>query len=219
MQALFAYRGRQLPSEEIAERACQIEIDRCGKRIGKQDQYIAALGGIRDMRFGPGDRVVAGEVELPAPQRRLLQEQIMLFFTGVTRSADTILSEQCDNVASTLPQLDFLRDLAGVAVQRLRDGDVDAVGTALRQGWDAKRKLASGVSNEQIDVAVERAMESGATGAKVTGAGGGGFLLVICPIEHQHAVRRSLAEMRELPIKLDRLGSRVVLNAVRDIWT
>ncbi len=219
LQALFAYRGRQLPSEEIAERACQIEIDRCGKRIGKQDQYIAALGGIRDMRFGPGDRVVAGEVELPAPQRRLLQEQIMLFFTGVTRSADTILSEQCDNVASTLPQLDFLRDLAGVAVERLRDGDVDAVGTALRQGWEAKRKLASGVSNEQIDVAVERAMESGATGAKVTGAGGGGFLLVICPIEHQHAVRRSLAEMRELPIKLDRLGSRVVLNAVRDIWT
>jgi D-glycero-alpha-D-manno-heptose-7-phosphate kinase len=219
LQALFAYQGRQLPSEEIAERACQIEIDRCGKRIGKQDQYIAALGGIRDMRFGPGDRVVAGEVELPAPQRRLLQEQIMLFFTGVTRSADTILSEQCDNVASTLPQLDFLRDLAGVAVERLRDGDVDAVGTALRQGWEAKRRLASGVSNEQIDVAVERAMESGATGAKVTGAGGGGFLLVICPIEHQHAVRRSLAEMRELPIKLDRLGSRVVLNAVRDIWT
>jgi D-glycero-alpha-D-manno-heptose-7-phosphate kinase len=219
LQALFAYQGRQLPGEEIAERACQIEIDRCGKRIGKQDQYIAALGGIRDIRFGPGDRVVASELALAPAQRRMLQEQIMLFFTGVTRSADTILREQCDNVASTLSQLDFLRDLAGVAVERLYDGDVDAVGTALRQGWEAKRKLASGVSNDQIDVAVERALESGATGAKVTGAGGGGFLLVICPIEHQRAVRRSLAEMRELPVKLDRLGSRVVLNAVRDIWT
>jgi D-glycero-alpha-D-manno-heptose-7-phosphate kinase len=219
LQALFAYQGRQLPGEEIAERACQIEIDRCGKRIGKQDQYIAALGGIRDIRFGPGERVVASELALSAAQRRMLQEQIMLFFTGVTRSADTILREQCDNVASTLSQFDFLRDLAGVAVERLYDGDVDAVGHALRQGWEAKRKLASGVSNDQIDVAVERALESGATGAKVTGAGGGGFLLVICPIEHQRAVRRGLAEMRELPVKLDRLGSRVVLNAVRDIWT
>jgi D-glycero-alpha-D-manno-heptose-7-phosphate kinase len=219
LQALFAYRGRQLPGEELAERSCEIEIERCGKRIGKQDQYIAALGGIRDIRFGPGDRVVAEEVELDMVQRRFLQEQIMLFYTGVTRSADVILREQSANVASTLPQLDFLRDLAGEAVEHLRRGDIDAVGKALRQGWEAKRMLASGVSNDTIDEAVERALAAGATGAKLTGAGGGGFLLAICPIENQHSVRHGLAEMRELPVKLDRLGSRVVLNAVRDIWT
>jgi D-glycero-alpha-D-manno-heptose-7-phosphate kinase len=219
LQALFAYQGRQLHGEEIAERACEIEIERCGKRIGKQDQYIAALGGIRDIRFGPGEDVVAEEVELSPVQRRSIQEQVMLFYTGVTRSADKILSEQCDNVSSTLPQLHFLRDLAGIAADRLRGGDVDAVGAALREGWEAKRKLASGVSNGQIDLAVERALCAGATGAKVTGAGGGGFLLVICPMEHKGAVRRSLGEMRELPVKLDRLGSRVVLNAQRDIWT
>ena len=95
---------------------------------------------------------------------------------------------------------------------------MDAIGPALRESWEAKRKLASGVSNGQIDNAVERALEAGASGAKLTGAGGGGFLLVICPMERQRAVRRSLADMRELPVKLDRLGSRVVLNVLRDIW-
>ncbi len=220
LHALFAYRGRQVTAEELADRACTIEIDRCGKPIGKQDQYIAAFGGIRDIRFGPGDQVVAEEIELSAVERRDLQRNILLFYTGVTRSADTILSEQTANIKATRPQLDLLRDLAGVAVDGLRCGDVDAVGTAMREGWEAKRKLASGVSNDQVDAAVTRALDAGASGAKLTGAGGGGFLLVICPAERQRAVRQCLTDldMRELPVKLDRQGSRIVLNVMRDIW-
>jgi D-glycero-alpha-D-manno-heptose-7-phosphate kinase len=218
LHALFAYQGRQMSAEELAERACSIEIDHCGKPIGKQDQYIAALGGIRDMRFGPGDEVVAEELKLGAADRRALQQQIMLFYTGITRSANTILAEQNANVAATLPQLDLLRDLAGIAAERLRDGDVDAIGPVMRESWEAKRKLASGVSNGEIDQAISRALEAGASGVKLTGAGGGGFLLVICPVERQRAVRQSLADMRELPVKLDPLGSRVVLNVLRDIW-
>ena len=219
LHTLFAYQGRQVTAEELAERACMIEIERCGKPIGKQDQYIAAFGGIRDIRFGPGDEVIAEELGLSAAQRRALQQQIMLFYTGITRSADPILAEQNANIEVTRPQLDQLCDLAGLAVERLRSGDVDAVGTAMREGWEVKRKLASGVSNDQIDVAVSRALDAGASGAKLTGAGGGGFLLVICPMERQQAVRQSLADMRELPVKLDRLGSRVVLNVLRDIWS
>jgi D-glycero-alpha-D-manno-heptose-7-phosphate kinase len=218
LHALFAYQGHQVSAEELAERACTIEIERCGKPIGKQDQYIAALGGIRDIRFGPGDEVVAEELGLCAVDRRALQHQIMLFYTGITRSADTILAEQNANIEATRPQLDLLRDLAGFAAARLRRGDVDAIGPALRESWEAKRKLASGVSNDQIDRAVTRALDAGASGAKLTGAGGGGFLLVICPVERQRAVRRSLSDMRELPVKLDHLGSRVVLNVLRDIW-
>ncbi len=218
LHALFAYQGRQVSAEELAKRACVIEIERCGKPIGKQDQYIAALGGIRDIRFGPGDEVVAEEVALSPAERRVLQRQVMLFYTGVTRSANSILAEQNANIASTLPQLHILRDLAGFAVDRLRNGDVDAIGTAVRESWEVKRKLASGVSNDRIDVAVSRALDAGASGAKLTGAGGGGFLLVICPVERQHAVRQSLADMQELPVKLDRLGSRIVLNVLRDIW-
>ena len=219
LQALFAYQGRQVSAEELAERACTIEIERCRKPIGKQDQYIAALGGIRDIRFGPGDEVEARELGLSAAGRRALQQQIMLFYTGVTRSADSILVEQRSNIESTRPQLDLLRDLAGFAAERLRNGDVDAIGPAMRESWEAKRKLATGVSNEEVDAAVTRALEAGASGAKLTGAGGGGFLLVICPMERQRAVRENLAGMRELPIKLDHLGSRVVLNVLRDIWS
>jgi D-glycero-alpha-D-manno-heptose-7-phosphate kinase len=219
LHALFAYQGRQVTPEELAERACTIEIERCGKPIGKQDQYIAAFGGIRDIRFGPGEEVAAEEVELGVADRWALQRQIMLFYTGITRSADTILAEQNANIDATRPQLSLLRDLAGFAAERLRSGDVDAIGPAMRESWEAKRKLASGVSNGHIDDAINRALEAGASGAKLTGAGGGGFLLVICPVEQQRAVRQSLADMRELPVKLDRLGSRVVLNVLRDIWS
>jgi D-glycero-alpha-D-manno-heptose-7-phosphate kinase len=219
LHALFAYRGVQMGAGELAERACTIEIERCGKPIGKQDQYIAAFGGIRDIRFGPGDEVVAEELGLSAAGRRALQQQIMLFYTGITRSANPILAEQNANVKATQPQLDLLRDLAGFAADRLREGDVDGVGAAVRESWEAKRKLASGVSTDRIDQAVTRALNAGASGAKLTGAGGGGFLLVICPAERQRAVRESLADMREFPIGLDRLGSRVVLNVLRDIWS
>ena len=219
LHALSAYQGRQVSAKELAEWACTIEIDRCGKPIGKQDQYIAAFGGIRDIRFGPGDEVVAGDVGLSTADRRALQQQILLFYTGITRSADPILTEQNANVEATRPQLDLLRDLAGFAAERLREGDVDAIGPAVRESWEAKRKLASGVSNDQIDGAVGQALDAGATGVKLTGAGGGGFLLVICPIERQRTVRESLAEMQEFPVKLDHLGSRIVLNVVRDIWS
>jgi D-glycero-alpha-D-manno-heptose-7-phosphate kinase len=219
LQALSAYQGRQVPARELAEWACTIEIERCGKPIGKQDQYIAAFGGVRDLRFGPGDEVEAGDVSLSVADWRALQQQIMLFYTGVTRSADPILAEQNDNIEATRPQLDLLRDLAGIAVGRLRDGDVDAIGPAVRESWEAKRKLATGVSNGRIDQAVTQALAAGASGVKLTGAGGGGFLLVICPIERQRAVRESLADMKEFPVKLDRLGSRIVLNMHRDIWS
>lgn len=219
LHALFAYQGKQMSAEELAERACAIEIDRCRKPIGKQDQYAAAFGGIRDIHFGPGDRVSVDEVCLPSPLRRRLQGELLLFFTGITRNADTILGEQTANVDDRLPQLDQLRDLAGEAADGLRSGDLSALGTALCKSWQAKRMLAAGVSNTQIDKAVEAALESGASGAKVTGAGGGGFLLVTCPVEQQRAVRDRLATMKELPIKLEPLGSRVIFNVHRDIWS
>jgi D-glycero-alpha-D-manno-heptose-7-phosphate kinase len=219
LHALFAYQGRQVTAEELAERACAIEIDRCRKPIGKQDQYAAAFGGICDIHFGPGDAVRVDRLELTPPARRHVQDELLLFFTGITRKADSILGEQTANIADRLPQLTQLRDLAGEAAAGLRDGDVDALGAALAKSWAAKRELASGVSNSQIDDAVEAALAAGATGAKVTGAGGGGFLLVVCPLESQRAVRERLAHMRELPIKIEPYGSRVILNVHHDIWS
>jgi D-glycero-alpha-D-manno-heptose-7-phosphate kinase len=218
LHALFAYRGRQVTAQELAEFACTIEIDRCRKPIGKQDQYAAAYGGICDLRFGPGDRVDVGQITLSPHMRRLLSSELLLFYTGITRSANVILDEQSANTADRMPQLAQLRDLAGEAADGLRDGEVEAVGIAMNKSWGVKRTLASGVSNSQIDQAVEAALAVGATGAKVTGAGGGGFLLVVCPLERQRAVRDALADMRELPISIDPSGSRVVFNVHRDIW-
>ncbi|WP_028849190.1 GHMP kinase [Thermocrispum municipale] len=218
LQALFAYRGRQVSAEELAERACAIEIDRCRKPIGKQDQYAAAFGGLNDIRFGPGDQVRLDPVTMPPAARRRLQDELLLFFTGSTRSATTILAEQNANTTEKIPQLQQLRDLAGEAADGLRAGHVEALGAALSKGWEAKRTLASGVSNATIDAAVESALAAGATGAKVTGAGGGGFLLVTCPVERQNAVRDRLSGMRELPIKLEPVGSRVIFNVHHDIW-
>ncbi len=219
LHALFAYRGRQVTAEELAERACTIEIDRCRKPIGKQDQYAAAFGGICDLQFGPGDRVFVDQLALTPAVRRQVQDELLLFFTGTTRQANSILGEQKANIADRLSQLFQLRDLAGEAAGGLREGDVDALGVAVNKSWAAKRDLASGVSNPQIDEAVEAALGAGATGAKVTGAGGGGFLLVVCPLENQRAVRERLAHMQELPIKIEPFGSRVILNVHRDIWS
>jgi D-glycero-alpha-D-manno-heptose-7-phosphate kinase len=218
LHALFAYQGRQATAQELAERACAIEIDRCRKPIGKQDQYAAAYGGICDLRFGPGDRVEVEQVTLSSQMRRLMSSELLLFYTGITRSANSILDEQSANTADRLPQLAQLRDLAGEAADGLRGGDIEAVGVAMNKSWQAKRMLASGVSNSQIDQAVESALAAGATGAKVTGAGGGGFLLGVCPLERQRALRDALSHMRELPIKIDPSGSRVVFNVHRDIW-
>jgi len=219
LHALFAYRGRQVTAEELADRACAIEIDRCRKPIGKQDQYAAAYGGICDIHFGPGDRVWVDQLGQDPALRRQVQDELLLFFTGTTRKADGILGEQRANIADRLAQLTQLRELAGEASAGVRVGDVDALGVALNKSWAAKRELASGVSTSEIDQAVEAAVEAGATGAKVTGAGGGGFLLVVCPLERQRSVRSRLAHMRELPIKVEPFGSRVIFNAHRDIWS
>jgi D-glycero-alpha-D-manno-heptose-7-phosphate kinase len=219
LHALFTYKGRQLTAEELAERACTIEIDRCRKPIGKQDQYAAAYGGVCDIQFGPGDRVAVDQLSLSSSRRRQIQDELLLFFTGTTRKADAILGEQRANIANRLTQLAQLRDLAGEAADGLRDGDVGALGVAVNKSWAAKRELASGVSNSQIDEAVETAITAGAAGAKVTGAGGGGFLLVVAPLETQRSVREHLSHMRELPIKIDPFGSRVILNVHHDIWS
>jgi D-glycero-alpha-D-manno-heptose-7-phosphate kinase len=219
LHALFAYQGHQVSAEELAERACAIEIDRCRKPIGKQDQYAAAFGGISDIRFGPGDQVTVARISLAPAVRRRLQGELLLFFTGITRDANTILSEQKANIGEKLHQLGQLSALAVEAAEGLREGDVNALGVALNKSWEAKRVLAVGVSNSQIDEAVEEALSAGATGAKVTGAGGGGFLLVVCPLEAQREVRNRLTHMKELPIKVEPLGSRVIFNVHRDIWS
>ncbi len=143
----------------------------------------------------------------------------MLFYTGITRTADTILGEQKANIPDRLAQLQQLKDLAAEAVAGVRSGCLEVVGLAMGKSWEAKRELAQGVSTTALDDAVDAAMRVGATGAKVTGAGGGGFVLVMCPVEQQESVRTALAPMKDLPIAVDPYGSRVIFNVHRNIWS
>jgi galactokinase/mevalonate kinase-like predicted kinase len=131
------------------------------KPIGKQDQYAAAYGGIRDFRFGPADRVDVERITPSHQLRRVISNELLLFYTGITRSVNAILNEQSSNTANRLPELARLCDLAGEAADGLRSGDIDAVGIAMNKSWEVKRTLASGVTNSQIDQAVERALAAG----------------------------------------------------------
>ena len=158
LHALFGLPGSAVVRRGARRAACTIEIDLCGKRIGKQDQYIAALGGIRDLHFGPGPHVVADEIELSAgrPTGAPGADHALLHRRDQERRHDP--ARAVANIATTLPQLNYLRDLAATTSDRLRSGDVEALGSAIRQGWETKRQLASGVSNERIDRAVEQAL-------------------------------------------------------------
>ena len=187
LHALFTYQGVQLSAEELAQRACTIELDRCQKPIGKQDQYAAAYGGICDLRRPRGPRhrgpdPARGASAPPPPGRAdaLLQRD----HAECRRDPAGADLEHRAEAGPARP----VRDLADGASDALRRGD-EQVGVAIRKSWEAKRELASGVSNSLLDSAMDAATDAGATGAKVAGAGGGGFVLVICPVQRQAAVR------------------------------
>jgi len=215
LNALHAYQGCSVDAETLARQACAIEIETLGKPIGKQDQYIAAYGGIRFIRFLPDDSVRAEAVAVSDATRRALNERLLLFYTGTTRRADSILCEQVEQMASCMSVLRDLKRLAADGRKQLEEGDPDALGPLMDEGWSLKKQLASKVSNGEIDDMYRAALDAGATGGKITGAGGGGFLLLYCPSGSRQAVRHALRGLRELPMRSERDGSKVIFNARR----
>jgi len=215
LNALYAYIGQSVTSETLAREACQIEIDILGKPIGKQDQYIAAYGGLRHFRFFGNEEVESTSIEIDESARQRLGESLLLFYTGVTRESSTVLSEQKRNIRSKLQTLAQMRNQADELARLLKLGTIASLGQTLREGWQHKKQLASGISNPQIDELYELAMAGGAIGGKVTGAGGGGFFLVCTPPENRAAVRKKLSHLRELPVNLERDGSKIIFNVRR----
>ena len=213
--ALYTYVGVLRTAEQLAEEACRIEIDILGKPIGKQDQYISAFGNLHHFTFCSDDTVGVERVELSNDIRAKLSARLMLFYTNKTRSADLILREQSSN---TLERLDLLRQMKGLVEEgkaSLQKGDLDRIGSLLHEGWMLKREMASGISNAQLDEMYEAARRAGALGGKIVGAGGGGFMLLYCPLEHQDAVTAALRGFREFRFLLERDGAKVVFNAQR----
>jgi D-glycero-alpha-D-manno-heptose-7-phosphate kinase len=218
LNALYAYRGEQVTAERLAREACAIEIERLGKPIGKQDQYIAAYGGLRAFRFRRDGEVDVRALRVAPADLRSLSARIHLYFTGRTRKADAILSEQKARTGDRLAELDGIKALAIELEDALEARDFDRLGEVLHENWELKRRLASGISDAAIEEMYERARAHGALGGKICGAGGGGFLLVDCPLEHGERLAKGMAAYRELPFQLERDGSKVIFNYRREVW-
>ncbi len=215
LHAMHAYHGEMVSAECLARQACEIEIDRLRKPIGIQDQYIAAYGGFRLMEFTPAGEVRIGEIALEAESRRRLNDNLMLFYTGVTRKSADILEEQKQNINGRLEVLRQMRGMAALARDELQRGHPDTIGDLLHESWELKKKLASQISNRRIDQIYQSARDAGAIGGKLTGAGGGGFLLLYCPLEKQERLRNALRGLQELPFRLEPHGSKVIFNYSR----
>ncbi|MBI4678728.1 MAG: GHMP kinase [Elusimicrobia bacterium] len=218
LNAFHAYRGRQVDAETLARQACEIEIVRCGKPIGRQDQYIAAYGGLHFFTFHKDGSVGMKRVDVQDHVLRRLEAGLLLYYTNKTRSADGILAEARLRAADNLAVMNGIRALAEESHSALLRGDVDSVGRNLDRGWRLKKRLAAGVTDPGIDAFYARARRAGAIGGRITGAGGGGFFLLYAPELRRARLRKSLSGFRELPIELEPGGSKIVLNIRRRIW-
>jgi D-glycero-alpha-D-manno-heptose-7-phosphate kinase len=212
LNAMYQYLGETKEAETLAREACEIEIDVLGKPIGMQDQYIAAYGGMRFIRFGRNGHVEVSSLAVNDQIRLKLSRNLMLFFTNVTRKAESVLEEQVHNTNGNLEILRDMKKLALLGQAALQAGEFDEFGLLLHQGWELKKLLASRITNGSINAIYESARKAGALGGKITGAGGGGFLLLYCPQGRQDEVRQVLHELPELPFNLERDGTKVIFN-------
>jgi D-glycero-alpha-D-manno-heptose-7-phosphate kinase len=211
LHALYAYQGKYMRAEELAEQACHLEIGVLHEPIGKQDQYAAAVGGLRRYDFNPDGSVYVHPVICSTETRAALFERLMFFYLGGSRDARQVLTEQTNNTEKKLEFLQRIRCLVDAFWSVLvRGNGVDEIGDILHEAWVCKKQLATHISNSGIDEFYDRARAAGAAGGKLLGAGMGGFLMLFCEPSRQAAVREALQGVREVHFGLDLQGSRIV---------
>ena len=211
LNALHAYAGRYASAERLAQEACRIEIDILGEPIGKQDQYAAAYGGLNHIQFNPDETVFVDPVISANETRVELSEHLLLLYTGVKRSASTILAKQKEDTQRKLDVLSKMRDLSREMAHVLQSGRrLTEFGELMHQAWLLKRSVTGGITNADVDRWYEMAREAGALGGKLLGAGGGGFLLFFVEQQNRQRVRERLAELRELPFRLEPQGAKIL---------
>lgn len=215
LNALYAFRGDVRGCETLGNEASSIEMERLGRPVGKQDHYIAAYGGFRQIAFNQDGSVECRPVPVPTATLRLLNARLVAFFTGQTRDSSTILTSQRAEIPSTVPILKQMRDQCDLGAELLIHGQLDDFGRLLHEAWQMKKQLASGISNPDIDGLYDRALSAGALGGKVAGAGGGGFLLLYVPPENQESVRRALKDFAEFHFDFEPRGSRIAYHSER----
>lgn len=217
LKALYTHRKRPLHQEELAELACYIEIDRLCEPIGKQDQYIAAVGGVTCFTFHRDDTVTSEPLAISMDTIFDLEDNLLLFFTGFSRSASGILSDQKvrsqQNDSYMLNNLHYVKDLGYRSRDALVDGDAGLFGKLMHEHWEHKKRRSGGMSNPQIDEWYALGMDNGALGGKLVGAGGGGFLMFMS--HDRNKLRRAMAHagLEEVRFKFDFEGTKVVMSS------
>lgn len=216
LNALSQYRiyhgGEQIePFEDVAEEACKIEIERCGKPIGKQDQYAVAYGGLNQFIFNQDGTVTIPQKKFPFTDemKKKMEDHMLLFWTGIIRPSRQILEEQ--SKINELEKIESLKAMSAIARSLARDlfnGNLERIGIVLHQNWLLKRSLVDGISNPQIDRWYEKAMRAGAQGGKICGAGAGGFLFFWADPECHMDIKTALG-LRHIPFKIDQMGTRL----------
>jgi len=213
LNALHAYLGHHAGAERLAQESTLIEIERCGRVMGKQDQYAAAYGGLQFIQFNPDESVYVDPIICKPKTRRQLNRRLLMMYTGMTRSAPDILATQSENLEDSPEKRGNLRKMVGLAAdlrQALQDNDLDSFGEVLNEGWFLKRSLATEISNPSLDDWYSRARQAGAMGGKVLGAGGGGFLLLYAPEEEHEAIKQALPELRPVDFTFEAQGSKII---------
>lgn len=212
MNALHAYKREYVSPEYLASTACDIEINRLGDPIGKQDQYAAAYGGLNFITFNKDESVSVEKIIMDPNAKKQLDENLIMIFTGETRSASKILKDQSKEMSNVDKRLvvkkmvDMAYDLKDV----LQNNNIDDFGRILHEGWLLKQSISAGISNETINTLYNKGLEAGALGGKLLGAGGSGFILFYCPKEKQEAFRKEMSSFQELPFKFDNSGSKII---------
>jgi D-glycero-alpha-D-manno-heptose-7-phosphate kinase len=217
LRALHCLKKNHLPARDLAEQACHIELDILGEPIGKQDQYIAAVGGITCFTFQPDGRVEIEPLRLMPETLATLEDNLMLFFTGYTRNASDILKDQDQRSkqkdSGMLDNLHFIKRIAFESKSAMERGDLRCFAALMHEHWEHKKRRTQGMSNTQIDALYELGRENGALGGKLIGAGGGGFLMFYT--EDTTRLRRAMTRggLREVRFRFDFAGSQVMVQS------
>lgn len=212
---LYEMMGKSVSKEQLAKEACEIEIEILREPIGKQDQYAAAYGGLNVFRFMPDESVEVSPVNIPADTLQRLQDNLLLFYIGSQRKAADILATQRANTAQSDKFRTLVRmvELVDVLKASLVKGLVDDMGDILHENWTLKKQLAGSISNQEINAYYDLAMKHGATGGKLLGAGGGGFLLFYCPQSRQNELIQALHPLRKFDFSFENQGSKLIHHA------
>lgn len=212
LNALYAFKGERATPERLAREACELEIDVLKRPIGKQDQYAVAHGGFNQIEFLPNGRVTVEPLFLSHERVEGLTRELMLFYTGMATESSAVLTEQQKGTGDNLAVLDEMVTLARELPETLRAGDYTRFGKVLHENWLLKRKLARRITNDVIDHYYNDAMAAGATGGKILGSGGGGFLLFHVRPEYQKNVLEKLHILRYAPFKFGNQGSQIIYS-------